>query len=148
MGQRAPETNALASTIVTRRGKPRAKEAARWASKGVDIAGLPETAPTREQAAKPGFLPALTALMRARLQDFPDEWEFVGGKQATADQIGNAVPPRMAQAIGLAIHGALKGLSCNMEAMLWPETGRRTQVAAPSLQFEDVATTALVSTAT
>ncbi|KOF22379.1 hypothetical protein AC244_02255 [Ensifer adhaerens] len=50
-----------ASTIVTRRGKPRAKEAARWGSKGIDIAGLPETAPTREQAAKPGFMPALTA---------------------------------------------------------------------------------------
>jgi DNA (cytosine-5)-methyltransferase 1 len=142
------ESNAIASTIVTRRGKPRAKEAARWASKGVDIAGLPETAPTMEQAAKPGFLPALTARMRARLQDFPDDWEFVGGKQATADQIGNAVPPRMAQAIGLAIHGALRGVSWNMEAMLWPETGRRMQVAAPSLQFEDVVNTSLVSTAT
>ncbi|MBY5786710.1 DNA cytosine methyltransferase [Rhizobium leguminosarum] len=141
------ESDAVASTIVTRRGKPRAKEAARWGSKGVDIAGLPETAPTREQAARPGFMPALTARMRARLQDFPDEWEFVGGKQATADQIGNAVPPRMAAAIGLAIHGALKGVSWDIEAMLWPETGRRTQVAAPSLQFEDAVNTPLVSTA-
>ncbi|MEB3042045.1 DNA cytosine methyltransferase [Rhizobium mulingense] len=133
------ETNALASTIVTRRGKLRAKEAARWASKGVDIAGLPETAPTKEQAAKPGFLPALTARMRARLQDFPDEWEFVGGKQATADQIGNAVPPRMAQAIGLAIHGALKELSWNMEAMLWAENSDRRLVSAPALLSDYIA---------
>jgi len=133
------ETNAVASTIVTRRGKPRAKEAARWGSKGVDIAGLPETAPTSEQAARPGFMPALTARMRARLQDFPDEWEFRGGKQATADQIGNAVPPRMAQAIGLAIHGALKGVSWDWEAMLWPETPKgRKFVAAPPLEPEEI----------
>ncbi|QND19263.1 DNA cytosine methyltransferase [Rhizobium leguminosarum bv. viciae] len=134
------ETNAVASTIVTRRGKPRAKEAARWGSKGVDIAGLPETAPTREQAAKPGFMPALTARMRARLQNFPDEWEFIGGKQATADQIGNAVPPRMAQAIGLAIHGALKGVSWNTEVMLWPEKNRRRLTSAPALQSNYIAT--------
>ncbi|PDT10232.1 DNA cytosine methyltransferase [Rhizobium sp. M1] len=127
------ESNAIASTIVTRRGKPRAKEAARWGSKGIDIAGLPETAPTGEQAAKPGFMPALTARMRARLQDFPDDWEFVGGKQATADQIGNAVPPRMAQAMGLAIHGALKSVSWNMEAMLWPEKNYRRSISAPAL---------------
>ncbi|TBZ41639.1 DNA cytosine methyltransferase [Rhizobium leguminosarum bv. viciae] len=133
------ETNAVASTIVTRRGKPRAKEAARWGSKGVDIAGLPETAPTREQAARPGFMPALTARMRARLQDFPDEWEFVGGKQATADQIGNAVPPRMAQAIGLSIHGALKGVSWDWEAMLWPEKNSRRSVSAPALQSDYIA---------
>jgi len=133
------ESNAIASTIVTRRGKPRAKEAARWGSKGVDIAGLPETAPTREQAARPGFMPALTARMRARLQDFPDEWEFVGGKQATADQIGNAVPPRMAAAIGLAIHGALKGVSWDIEAMLWPEKNSRRSVSAPALQSDYIA---------
>lgn len=133
------EANDVASTVVTRRGKPRAKEAARWGSKGVDIAGLPETAPTREQAARPGFMPALTARMRARLQDFPDEWEFVGGKQATADQIGNAVPSRMAAAIGLAIHGALKGVSWDIEAMLWPEHNDRRLVSAPALLSDYIA---------
>ncbi|ACE92262.1 putative DNA-cytosine methyltransferase protein [Rhizobium etli CIAT 652] len=133
------ESNAIASTIVTRRGKPRAKEAARWGSKGVDIAGLPETAPTREQAAKPGFLPALTARMRARLQDFPDDWEFVGGKQATADQIGNGVPPRMAAAVGLAIHGALKGANWDMEAMLWPDKTSRRLVSPPALHSDYIA---------
>ncbi|WP_348649294.1 DNA (cytosine-5-)-methyltransferase [Rhizobium sp. BK060] len=130
------ESNAIASTIVTRRGK----EAARWASKGVDIAGQPETTPTGEQAARPGFIPALTARMRARLQDFPDDWEFVGGKQATADQIGNAVPPRMAAAVGLAIHGALKDANWDMEAMLWPEKNSRRSVAAPALQPDYMAT--------
>ncbi|MGE7368332.1 DNA cytosine methyltransferase [Neorhizobium sp. NPDC001467] len=52
---------ATASTIVTRRGSPREKEAARWECKGVDIAGLPERAPTAEEASKPGFKPGLTS---------------------------------------------------------------------------------------
>ncbi|MBY5439070.1 DNA cytosine methyltransferase [Rhizobium leguminosarum] len=128
---------ALASTIMTRRGKPRDKEAARWGSKDVDIAGLPDHAPTAEQAAKPGFMPALTARMRARLQNFPDDWEFQGGKQATADQIGNAVPPRMAQAVGLAIFAALKDVTWDMEAMLWPEESHRMIVSAPKLAIQD-----------
>lgn len=126
----------LASTIVTRRGKPREKEAARWSRKCVDIAGLPESAPTAEQASKPGFMPALTARMRARLQDFPDHWEFMGGKQSTADQIGNAVPPRLAQAVGLALFSAIKGVTWDMEAVLWPEKAARTRVEAPPLQPE------------
>jgi DNA (cytosine-5)-methyltransferase 1 len=140
------ENNHVASTIVTRRGKPRAKEAARWASKGVDIAGLPDTAPTKEQASKPGFKPALTARMRARLQGFPDDWVFVGGKQATADQIGNAVPPRMAQALGLAIRAALKAKNWDWEAMLWPESRKeRIFVAAPSLEPGEIDARNLVS---
>ncbi|MBX4883829.1 DNA cytosine methyltransferase [Rhizobium bangladeshense] len=125
---------ALASTIVTRRGKPRAKEAARWASKGIDIAGLPDNAPTAEQASKPGFKPALTARMRARLQDFPDDWEFCGGKQAIADQIGNAVPPTLAAAVGLALFSALRGMAWDWEAMLWPQDLCRTRVEVPPLQ--------------
>jgi len=133
------EANDVASTVVTRRGKPRAKEAARWGSKGVDIAGLPDEAPTMAQASKPGFMPALTARMRARLQDFQDDWEFVGGKQATADQIGNAVPPRMAQALGLAIHRALKDVTWDWEAILWPEAPtERKFVAAPPLEPEEI----------
>lgn len=139
---------ALASTIVTRRGLPRAKEAARWGAKCVDIAGLPDLAPTDEQASKPGFMPALTARMRARLQDFEDDWSFVGGKQAVADQIGNAVPPRLAQAVGLAIFSSIEDVSWDWEAMLWPEESRRMHMVPPPLQFEGVVAEPLVSTAT
>lgn len=121
-----------ASTIVTRRGSPREKEAARWEGKGVNIAGLPERAPTADEATKPGFKPGLTARMRARLQDFRDDWEFVGGKQAVADQIGNAVPVTMAAAVGLAVASALKDVSWDWEAILWPEKPTRTQVETPS----------------
>ncbi|CAN7388491.1 DNA cytosine methyltransferase [Pararhizobium sp. LjRoot235] len=130
---------ALASTIVTRRGLPREKEAARWGAKCVDIAGLPDSAPTPEQASKPGFMPALTARMRARLQDFDDDWQFSGGKQATADQIGNAVPPRLAQAVGLALFAAIKDVTWDWERILWPGAERRTLINAPPLVPERIA---------
>ena len=36
---------------------------------------------------------ALTNRERARLQTFPDNYEFLGGKEAVRKQIGMAVPP-------------------------------------------------------
>ncbi len=100
---------ALASTVVGRKGGSREKESARWAAKGIDIATVADTAPTPEQVARAGdaFLPQLTLRMRARLQGFPDWWEFVGGKDSSARQVGNAVPPVIGQAMGLAVRGAL-----------------------------------------
>ncbi len=133
----------IASTIVTRRGKPREKEAARWTGKGINIGGLPNSAPTNAEGSRPGFLPALTARMRARIQDFPDDWKFAGGKQAIADQIGNAVPPRMAQAVGLAIFAAIRNVGFNWDAMLWSNARDRTVVSAPPLQPELDLTTVL-----
>jgi DNA (cytosine-5)-methyltransferase 1 len=43
----------------------------------------------------------------ARLQSFPDDHVFVGSKISIARQIGNAVPPRLAAAIGAALVEAL-----------------------------------------
>ncbi|WP_373413855.1 DNA cytosine methyltransferase [Ensifer aridi] len=103
-------TGVLASTIVGRKGGAREKEKLRWASKGLSIDGIADTAPTHEEAVAggEGFLPRLTLKMRARLQGFPDWWQFVGGKDSVAMQIGNAVPPVIAQAMGLAICAALE----------------------------------------
>ena len=39
----------------------------------------------------------------ARIQQFPDEWIFVGSTAAKYKQIGNAVPVGLGKAIGLAI---------------------------------------------
>ncbi len=39
----------------------------------------------------------------ARLQSFPDEFEFVGNQQETYVQVGNAVPPQLAKAMGESI---------------------------------------------
>ena len=45
----------------------------------------------------------LTVRECARLQGFPDDFEFVGNQQDTYVQVGNAVPPQLAKAMGNSI---------------------------------------------
>jgi DNA (cytosine-5)-methyltransferase 1 len=45
--------------------------------------------------------------MTARIQGFPDDWQFSGRKTAAYRQIGNAFPPPVAYAVGQAIGAAL-----------------------------------------
>jgi DNA (cytosine-5)-methyltransferase 1 len=86
-------------------GPTRARKA--WASLGVDGKSLAETAPAK------GFkgMPKLTLRMTARIQGFPDDWQFAGGKTASYRQIGNAFPPPVAQAVALKIRDAIQGAS-------------------------------------
>ncbi len=51
---------------------------------------------------------ALTNRERARLQTFPDEYEFEGGKESIRRQIGMAVPVEGAEKIMKAVKKALK----------------------------------------
>ncbi len=44
----------------------------------------------------------------ARLQSFPDEFEFEGTKTEIARQIGNAVPPVLGTAIARHVHAMIK----------------------------------------
>ncbi|MBB2752120.1 UNVERIFIED_ORG: hypothetical protein GGI57_002819 [Rhizobium aethiopicum] len=128
------QIGALSSTLRGRTGKGRSKEDARWRSKGFTYAPIPKAAPTNEDAMKEGFVPGLTLRMRARLQDFPDDWQFVGGFEKVAVQIGNAVTVRVAKAIGLAIVSALKGLEIDWENMLpHPPRTQRQVIEAPPL---------------
>ena len=46
----------------------------------------------------------------ARLQSFPDSFKFIGGRGSKNLQIGNAVPPLLARAIGKSISLALDKL--------------------------------------
>ena len=39
----------------------------------------------------------------ARIQSFPDEFEFIGNQQETYIQVGNAVPPLLGKAIGESV---------------------------------------------
>ena len=50
-----------------------------------------------------GKIRSFSALEYGRLQGFPDDYPFAGGKVATLKQIGNAVSPYMAKIIGKEI---------------------------------------------
>ena len=79
-----------------------------WAKLGVDGVGLANEPPGRDDPVH--FIPRLTVRMAARIQGFSDSWEFTGGKTASYRQVGNALPPPVAQAVGSAIRAALFGL--------------------------------------
>lgn len=78
-------------------GPQRAKR--EWATMSVDGNGLANEAPARDFDG----IPKLTVRMTARIQGFPDEWIFAGGKTASYRQVGNAFPPPVARALGLAL---------------------------------------------
>ncbi len=53
----------------------------------------------------------LTARESARIQSFPDTFRFLGAKSSIYRQIGNAVPPLLAKAVGLALKRSLLRVS-------------------------------------
>ena len=106
----AEKANTIAPTVVggsKKHGGPdlgptRAKKA--WAALSVNGHSIAEAPP------EPGFdgMPRLTVRMVARLQGFPDDWEFVGKKTAAYRQVGNAFPPPVAHAVASQIAACLR----------------------------------------
>jgi DNA (cytosine-5)-methyltransferase 1 len=74
-----------------------------WATLGVDGIGIAYDPPERDFLG----MPRLTVPMAARIQGFPDEWEFVGKKTPAYRQVGNAFPPPVAAAVASEIGRAL-----------------------------------------
>jgi DNA (cytosine-5)-methyltransferase 1 len=74
-----------------------------WAALGVDGKTIADTAPDASFAG----LPRLTVRMVARLQGFPDSWQFAGKKTAAYRQVGNAFPPPVAEAVAQNIRAAI-----------------------------------------
>lgn len=82
-------------------GPSRARAA--WLKLGIDGRGVADEAPM------PGFVgnPRLTPRMMARIQGFPDDWNFGVRKTAACRMIGNAFPPPVARAVGKRIKECL-----------------------------------------
>lgn len=53
-------------------------------------------------------MPLITVRMAARIQGFPDWWEFYGKKTPAYRQVGNAFPPPVAEHIGKSLLEALE----------------------------------------
>jgi site-specific DNA-cytosine methylase len=53
-------------------------------------------------------MPKLTVEQAAQIQSIPEEWTFAGGKTSRYRQIGHAMPPPLAAAVGRAIAAALR----------------------------------------
>jgi len=67
------------------------------------------TSPSQKQTERchPDETRPFTVREYARIQTFPDEWEFLGGTGSKYKQIGNAVPVNFAYHLGIAIVNAL-----------------------------------------
>ena len=82
-------------------GPTRARRA--WAELGVEGRTIAEESPASSHEG----MPRLTVEMVARIQGFPDGWEFFGRKTNAYRQVGNAFPPPVAAAVGRKIAAAL-----------------------------------------
>ena len=98
-------------------GPTRARMA--WAEMGVDGRSIANEAPDRDFEG----MPRLTPRMMARLQGFPDDWQFGSKKTLACRMIGNAFPPPVAKEVGLMIKKTLDYASINSTGT--PEIPRR-----------------------
>lgn len=78
---------------------------AQWAKLAVNGGSVAYEAPGAHEPED--HIPKITVRMAARIQGFPDSWYFTGTKTTAYKQIGNAFPPPVARAVGLAIKRAL-----------------------------------------
>ncbi|WP_404868546.1 DUF6339 family protein [Kitasatospora griseola] len=76
-----------------------------WAALGVNGNSLADEPPGPD--APPDFQPKLTVRQAATIQAIPDHWHLVGGKTAEYRQVGHALPPPLAEAVGRALAHAL-----------------------------------------
>ncbi len=69
-------------------------------------------APAQKQTKRchPDETRPLTVREYARIQTFPDEWQFAGSMSNQYKQIGNAVPVNLAYAMGRSLIGLLNNI--------------------------------------
>ncbi len=109
----ARRANSIAPTLVggSKRhggadlGPTRARAA--WSKLGVNGLSLSDGPPGLDFPV--ATAPRLTVRMTARIQGFPDSWQLAGKKTSSYRQVGNALPPPVAEAVGLSLASALMG---------------------------------------
>ncbi len=82
-------------------GPTRARKA--WEALGVNGKTIADEAPDRDFVG----LPRLTVQMAARVQGFPEDWQFAGRKTNAYREVGNAFPPPVAEAVALNVKTAI-----------------------------------------
>ncbi|MEV4671603.1 DNA cytosine methyltransferase [Actinomadura sp. NPDC049382] len=85
-----------------------------WARLGVNGGSIADDVPGPDFRMSPELvpkdrsgLPKLTVEQVALLQGFPPDWKFAGRKTARYRQVGHAMPPPLAEAVGRSVAGAL-----------------------------------------
>jgi DNA (cytosine-5)-methyltransferase 1 len=86
-----------------------------WARLGVEGRTIADDSPEPDHFG----MPRLTVRMAARIQGFPDSWQFYGRKTASYKQVGNAFPPPVAASVGRALAEAV--LSMDKPALVAAE---------------------------
>jgi len=69
----------------------------------------------------------LTVREYARIQTFPDDWEFVGSLAAQYKQIGNAVPVNLAYAVGNSLLDLLNQLNTRVEKIEFRQSNQHSK---------------------
>ncbi|MFJ9635724.1 DUF6339 family protein [Streptomyces sp. NPDC101178] len=77
-----------------------------WEALGVNGNSLGDAPPGQDFP--PDALPKLTVEQTALIQSIPEDWQFAGGKTSRYRQIGHAMPPPLAHAVGAALAAALR----------------------------------------
>lgn len=77
-----------------------------WHSLGVDPRGIADLPPDGSMPVR--FMPKLTNAMLAKLQGFPEGWQFYGGKTTVYRQIAGAFPASVAELIALEVAKSLQ----------------------------------------
>lgn len=79
----------------------------------------------------------LTVREYARIQSFPDDWQFVGSLTSQYKQIGNAIPVNLSYHIGRCLIAMLKE-EFDEKTMVWVEDEKETQKQATQLTLNFV----------
>jgi DNA (cytosine-5)-methyltransferase 1 len=115
---RDEHSKSLLATITKTSSEDREPRLERFRKEGFDVSTFSTGAPSVADACHNGFKPKLTLEILARAQGFPDKWVFHAKGGGNTDMVGDAFPPIMAKAVGLAIYSALTGVRFDFQAAL------------------------------